>query len=306
LAFDLAQSLALQVPSRIDTVHFNYQGTHIRLAVKRDDLIHPLINGNKWRKLAAFVEMAPNATSLVSLGGAYSNHLLAVASLAKALGKSSVGYLRGEEQRTENVYERWLRQLGMELIKLPRDRYRDKTKLYATLVEQHPTALLIPEGGHPLPEFNRLADLLDEQPLDYEHLLVSCGTGATFLALAAGLAERNQQLQLHGVSVISQPDFLAELQAKAQSRYGNSTISPHPEKKRLGKLSPAMLAITKACFEQTGLAPDPIYDAALLLYVYEALNSGKIQRQESCLWLHSGGLPGWSGYSLESKQLFSL
>ncbi len=299
-------TLGLQLPSRIDTLQFRYQGTHIRLAVKRDDLIHPLINGNKWRKLAVFVEEAPDWMEMVSVGGAYSNHLLAVASLAKSLGKPSFGYLRGDESRAENNYERWLKQLGMQLFKMPRDRYRDKERLYADLAEQHPTALLIPEGGHPLPENNRVADLLDEQPLNYDHILISCGTGATFLALASGLAARKQQLKLHGVSVISQAAFLEDLQAAAQSRYAHSTLSPHPEKKRLGKLSPAMFAISKACFEQTGLAPDPIYDAALLLYLHNALKSGEIKSEESCLWLHSGGLPGWAGYPSECQELFGL
>jgi 1-aminocyclopropane-1-carboxylate deaminase len=303
---DLVRSLGLQLPSRIDVLQFRYLGTNIQLSVKRDDLLHPLINGNKWRKLAAFVEQAPDFESLVSLGGAYSNHLLAVASLAKALDKPSYGYLRGDEHRSENTYERWLRQLGMQLIKLPRETYRDKSSLYAYLSAQHHKALVIPEGGHPLPNPNRLAELLDEQPLPYRHILVSCGTGATVLALAAGLAARKQQMQLHGVSVISNPTFLAELNAQARARYPFSQLSPHPEKIRLGKLSPAMLAISKACYEQTGLAPDPIYDAALLLYIHESLVSGKINSEESCLWLHSGGMPGWSGYPLESKQLFGL
>lgn len=302
----LAQSLGLQLPSRIDELAFNYLGSEIRLSVKRDDLIHPLVNGNKWRKLAAFVEDIGATNALVSVGGAYSNHLLAVASLAKALRLPSYGYLRGDENRAENTYERWLQQLGMQLIKLPRAEYNDKSLLYPFLKSQHPSALLIPEGGHPLPTTNRLANLLDEQPLHYEHLLVSCGTGATILALAAGLAARKEQLQLHGISVINQVNFIAELQRKLQTIYPHSQVSAHPEKLRLGKLSHAMLAISKACFEQTGLAPDPIYDAALLLYAHEALQSGKIKPEDRCLWVHSGGLPGWSGYPLECQQLFGL
>ena len=302
----LAQSLGLQLPSRIDELSFHYLDTPIRLSVKRDDLIHPLVNGNKWRKLASLFDEASEHNALVSVGGAYSNHLLAVASLAKALHLPAYGYIRGDEHRAENTYERWLQQLGMQLLRLPRAAYSDKSALYTRLKTQHPGALLIPEGGHPLPASNRLADLLDEQPLHYEQLLVSGGTGATFLALAAGLAARKLQLPLHGVSVMSQDNFIAELQAKVQAIYPHGLVSPHPEKKRLGKLSPAMLAISKACFIQTGLAPDPIYDAALLLYVYEALKSGKIKPEERCLWIHSGGLPGWSGYPLECQQLFGL
>lgn len=302
----LAQALGLQLPSRIDELSFNYRGTPIRLFVKRDDLIHPLINGNKWRKLAAFVEDAGSYNALVSVGGAFSNHLLAVASLAKALHLPSYGYLRGDENRPDNTYERWLRQLGMQLIKVPRAEYNNKSALYHFLKSQHSRALLIPEGGHPLPAANRLADLLDEQQLHYQHLLVSCGTGATILALAAGLAARKEQLQLHGISVINQVNFIAELQRKLQTIYPHSQVSAHPEKLRLGKLSHAMLAISKACFEQTGLAPDPIYDAALLLYAHEALQSGKIKPEDRCLWVHSGGLPGWSGYPLECQQLFGL
>lgn len=302
----LAQSLGLQLPSRIDELAFHYLDTPIRLFVKRDDLIHPLVNGNKWRKLAAFFNEASEFNAIVSIGGAYSNHLLAVASLAKTLHLPAYGYIRGDEHRAINTYEHWLQQLGMQLVRIPRAEYSNKSALYNYLKAQYPTALLIPEGGHPLPTNNRLADLLDEQPLHYEHLLVSCGTGATLLALAAGLAARKLQLALHGVSVISQANFINELQAQARAIYPHSHVWPHPEKKRLGKLSTAMLAISKACFTQTGLAPDPIYDAALLLYVYEALKSGKMKPEERCLWIHSGGLPGWSGYNLECQQLFGL
>jgi len=302
----LAQTFGLQLPSRIDTISFTYLGTQIQLSVKRDDLIHPLVNGNKWRKMSAFITDESGYDSLVSIGGAFSNHLLALASLAKSMGKPSFGYLRGDESRPENSYERWLKQLGMQLVKLSRADYQNKTALYAYLAKQHPSALLLPEGGHPLPSPNNLAALLDEQPLHYEHLLVSCGTGATYLALAAGLATRKQQLQLHGVSVISQPDFISDLLAQAQRIYPNSSLSPHPEKKRLGKMSTDMLAISKACFSQTGLAPDPIYDAALLLYVHAVVKSGKVKPHDRTLWLHSGGLPGWSGYSSECQQLFSL
>lgn len=299
----------LLYPTRIEQLSFNYLGITLQLRVKRDDLIHPLINGNKWRKLAAHLlasDLAPGQT-IASVGGAYSNHLLAVAALGKMLGLRTYGFVRGDEMRTANPYDHWLQQLNMQLVRLPRAMYRDKHLCYGYIKTNYPDVQLIPEGGHPLPSHQPLAALLDEQAFDYQHLYVSCGTGATLLALAAGLAERQQDhLRLHGVSVEKKPENITELASKTLALHANSKVYHSPSGRHFGHLTPEMLAISKACFEQTGIAPDPIYDALVLLQIYQNHQNGSHQANDKILWLHSGGLPGWVGYPLKCQELFGL
>jgi 1-aminocyclopropane-1-carboxylate deaminase/D-cysteine desulfhydrase-like pyridoxal-dependent ACC family enzyme len=158
-----------------------------------------------------------------------------------------------------------------------------------------------------LPSHETLAALLDEQASDYQHLYVSCGTGATFLALAAGLSQRQlNHIRLHGISVEKKPENITTLASQALALHGNSLIYPSPSGRHFGQLTPEMLAISKACFEQKGIAPDPIYDALVLLQIYQNQQKGLHQAHEEILWLHSGGLTGWAGYPSKCHELFGL
>lgn len=303
-----ASALGLIVPSRSESHTLRFAGVEIPLDIKRDDLIHPLISGNKWRKLQYFLSQAALAqkTTLMSVGGAYSNHLLALAALAKSTGRQSIGYLRGEERRDPNPYERWLSQLGMQLQYVDRTQFRDKERLYQEMAAQHAHAWLVPEGGDPLPDHRQLAALLDEQSMAYDHLLLSCGTGSTLKALAQGMAERAMRTRLHGVSAVQHPNFVQQLTLACRMHYPNTLVVGNPAKTRFGKLHPRMFAMAKACLEQTGIAPDPVYDSALLLYLLQCHQDGSIKAHEKVLWIHSGGSLGWAGYFSECHELFSL
>lgn len=303
-----SSDLGLIVPSRVESHLLCVEGVEISLAIKRDDLIHPLISGNKWRKLQYFLAQAALAEkdTLMSVGGAYSNHLLALAALAKSTGRQSIGYLRGEERREPNPYERWLSQLGMQLQYADRTQFRDKERLYQQMAAQHAHASLVPEGGDPLPDHRQVAALLDEQSMAYDHLLLSCGTGSMLKALARGMAERAMQTRLYGICAVQHPAFMQQLTLACRMHYANTLVVGNPAKTRFGKLHPSMLAMAKTCLEQTGIAPDPVYDSALLLYLLQCHQDGSIKAHEKVLWVHSGGCLGWAGYSSESHELFGL
>ncbi|MFN3529198.1 MAG: 1-aminocyclopropane-1-carboxylate deaminase/D-cysteine desulfhydrase [Bacteroidia bacterium] len=298
--------LSLGLPSRIDQICFTFRGIPIQLAVKRDDLIHPLINGNKWRKLSHYLNRATEAgkNKLISVGGAYSNHLLAMATLAKLHKFEAICYLRGNEERSKNTYEHWLMQLGARLHYVNREIYRNKEQLYSILQSQYPEALLIPEGGYPLPEHHAPAALLDEQDLsDFSHLMLSCGTGAMLLALAKGLRDRNSNIHLHGISAIANFSFIHEINQQVAAIYPFAQLHPKPVKSRFGKLHPDMFEITQACFHQTGILADPIYDSALLLHVYQGIQNESLPNNGNLLWLHSGGQTGWAGFTSKLDEL---
>src|SRR5271155_3400148 len=103
---------------------------NLKVFIKRDDLIHPIISGNKWRKLKYLLKkaQADNKTHLVTFGGAYSNHLLATAAAAAKFGFRSTGFVRGEEVNNDTLF--LCRLHGMNLIFTNRESYRDKQALF--------------------------------------------------------------------------------------------------------------------------------------------------------------------------------
>jgi len=290
--------------SRTEAVVFSFNGHNIRLLVQRDDQLHPLISGNKYRKLQAFVRT--DAVGYVSFGGAWSNHLLAVAALARMQGVPSVGYIRGDELRPFNDYERWLTQLGMELKHISRKQYSDKAELYATTASQHPAFQLIPEGGHPQPNGLAFDHWVQEIPEQTDHVLLSCGTGATLLGLAAAMHRAGRKTKLWGISAINAPKFLEQLQLEASQLYPHVQVCASLGGQRFGKNTTKELDLAKAFFKQTGIAPDPVYDSRVLTVLVDCFEKGLFTSTDSILWLHSGGLTGWAGYPSECQELFGL
>lgn len=290
--------------SAIETVVFSFQDFNIRLLVQRDDQIHPLLSGNKYRKLQAFVN--PDTAGYVSFGGAWSNHLLAVATLARLQGVAAIGYVRGDEQRPMNLYERWLMQLGMELKHVSRKFYADKPALYAHASSANPQYQLIPEGGHPQPHAEAFDQWVSEIPEHVSHILVSCGTGASLLGLAEALNKLGRSIHLWGISAVSSPKFIAQLNTEARKRFEHAQVFASVEAQAFGKNTSSERHLAKTFFEQTGIATDPIYDSRVLTFLIQAFTTGMLQEHEQILWLHSGGLTGWAGYASESHELFGL
>ena len=164
----------------------------IEVVVKRDDLIHPIISGNKWRKLKYNLEAAKKQgkNKLLSFGGAYSNHIHALAYAAFSQGLNCHAIIRGEPQYQNNYTLSWARHWGMTLKFVDRDTYRQRNspQYLATLTEQYPDHVIIPEGGS-----NKLALLgvgdviteLSQQIDEYDTLMCPVGSGGTVTPVPA-------------------------------------------------------------------------------------------------------------------------
>src|SRR5580700_4021450 len=133
----------------------------LEVFIKRDDLIHPIISGNKWRKLKYLLKQAQaeNKTHLVTFGGAYSNHLLATAAAAAKFGFKSTGIVRGESVNNDTLF--LCRLHGMELIFTDRESYRDKPVLFKKYFADNPDAFFIDEGGASAEGAKGCSELID-------------------------------------------------------------------------------------------------------------------------------------------------
>jgi 1-aminocyclopropane-1-carboxylate deaminase len=189
----------------------------VRLWVKRDDLIHPDLPGNKWRKLKYNLQAAGEAGhgTLLTFGGAYSNHIRATAAVGAFFGFQTVGVIRGEEHQPLNWSLAYAASRGMRLAYLDRAAYRAKGSpaVLAGLRRDHGAFYLLPEGGSNGPAVRGCAELPGEIGFGFDLICCPCGTGGTLAGIAAGLDPGQQAL---GFSVLKGGEFLAGEVARLQ------------------------------------------------------------------------------------------
>src|SRR6202012_1858256 len=187
---------------------FDEQG--ISVFIKRDDLIHPLISGNKWRKLKYLLKKAAeqNKTHLVTFGGAFSNHLLATAAAAAKFGFWSTGIVRGEEVENDTLF--LCRLHGMQLIFVDRESYRDKLSLFDQYFGDDPSAFFIDEGGASAEGAQGCAELVNELTETYDHIFCACGTGTTAAGIINGLQRYKLKTQFNAVPVFKNGGFIKD------------------------------------------------------------------------------------------------
>lgn len=216
----------VRVPSPLVDLRDDAMERHgVQLHIKRDDLVHPDIPGNKWRKLKYNIAEAKKqqVSTLLTFGGAYSNHIRATAAAGRYFGFRTVGIIRGEEHLPLNSSLRYAVDMGMRLSYLDRMSYRKKNSpdVLDGLADEFGDFYLIPEGGS-----NELAmagchELPQEIDTDFDVICCACGTGATLAGIAAGLEPGQRAL---GFSALKGGSFLRDDVARLQARaFGGET-----------------------------------------------------------------------------------
>ena len=291
-----------------------FEDANIEVFIKRDDLNHPEIQGNKWHKLKLNLEQAKldNKNTLLTFGGAYSNHIAATAAAAKLYGFRSIGFIRGEE--LQNNPSKWSHTLktaelkGMQLNFLSRTDYRLKSQLdfQHQLQQIYPDAWIIPEGGSndlAIAGLQTLATEIDQQCPNWTHLLTAVGTGATLSGLVRHLKMNNTQTVL-GVSALGSGDYLTTDIYRWIHRIhnGNDLIAENAPKNwgflhfdnpvRYGKITPKIELIQQQFKAEFDIVLDPIYTAKMVLGFYEALAKNQFPPNSKIILLHTGGLQG--------------
>ncbi|HWD05826.1 MAG TPA: pyridoxal-phosphate dependent enzyme [Amycolatopsis sp.] len=183
----------------------------IRLLLKRDDLIHPELPGNKWRKLKFNLEeaLAQGHEQLLTFGGAYSNHLRATAAAGRHFGLNTVGVVRGEEHLPLNESLSYAAKMGMRLVYLDRTTYRRKTDpaVLDRLIDQLGPSYVLPEGGSNGLAARGCTELVEEIAEDFDTICCASGTGCTLAGIAACLRPGQHAI---GFSVLKGGDFLED------------------------------------------------------------------------------------------------
>lgn len=266
----------------------------IRLSVKRDDMIHPFISGNKWRKLKYTLNKAheQHQQTLVSFGGAWSNHLLATACAGAKFGFKTHGFVRGEA--IQNPVLSLCKVYGMELHFVSRQSYLDKPYLFETHFNSK-QAVFIDEGGYSPEAVLGCAEIIAELNTEYDHLFVGCGTGATVAGLSVGTVTQQQQTQLHGVPVLKGGDLLRH--EIAALGVDPAPIHLHTEYHFGGyaKTKPELIRFIQDFVSHTGILLEPTYTGKVFYAAFDLIKKDHFQEGEHILILHTGGMTGFLG-----------
>ena len=272
---------------------FNEQG--LSVFIKRDDLIHPFISGNKWRKLKYVLQKAQvqNKIHLVTFGGAYSNHLLATAAAAAKFGFKATGIVRGEEVENDTLLLCKLH--GMQLIFTDRDSYRDKPALFNKYFAADTEAFFIDEGGASLEAAQGCAELVDELTQPYDHIFCACGTGTTAAGIINGLQKHGLNTQFNAIPVFKNGSFIKNEIDKYLNTPTNYQLHTDYHFGGYAKTNEELIHFIKQFIADTGILIEPVYTAKMLYAIYDLAAKNHFKRGSSILAIHTGGLIGLLG-----------
>lgn len=278
----------------------------ITFDVKRDDLIHPDISGNKWRKLKYNLLKAyeNGCDTILTFGGAYSNHLLATARVAQLAGFNSIGIVRGEYADENNTTLKQAIAMGMQLIKVPISEYDERNNYHYQdqLRLEFPGAWLVPEGGANYEGVMGCTEIVKE--LDHTYDIVACavGTGTT----AAGLALSGVK-HLYAFSVFKQHQNLHQLINAQMNLVLNDTQALHEYQAGIeviggydfggyARVNDELKTFARNIYSKHQLPLDLVYTAKMLYGINHLVQQGRIPRGSRLLMYHSGGLQGNKGF----------
>ena len=267
----------------------------ITIFVKRDDLIHPIISGNKWRKLKYTLKKAVSErkSHLVTFGGPYSNHLLATAAAAAKFGFKATGFVRGEEVKNDTLFLCLLH--GMDLIFTDRESYKDKPLLFDKYFADIEGSFFIDEGGSSAEGVLGCSELVDELTETYDHLFCACGTGTTAAGIINGLNSKPLHTRFHGVPVLKNGGFLkAEIDKFVIENSGYELHNDY-HFGGYGKTTTELIAFVKQFVAETGILIEPVYTGKMLFAIYDLAAKNYFAPGSRVLAIHSGGIWGLLG-----------
>ena len=282
----------------------------IRLFLKREDLINKYVSGNKWRKLRYNLEEAAKSgfSTLLTFGGAYSNHIHATAAAAREAGFCSIGIIRGEETFPLNPTLEFATGCGMELHYLSRESYRNKNELelIESLKKKFGKFYLLPEGGTNLLALKGCAEIIDEIDIDYDMICVSVGTGGALAGIITGLKGRNKAIGYSALKGNFLKEEIEKLIRLNQSEYINWEVCTDYHFGGYAKFDMSLIDFINSFRRTTGIALDPVYTGKMMYGIYKMIEEGKFGERKNILAIHTGGLQGIAGFNQRFGDLIEV
>lgn len=264
--------------------------------VKRDDLIHPVISGNKWRKLKYILDHLLNSKvhTIISMGGAYSNHLHALAYVGKELQLNTIGYIRGERPEIFSATLQDLQDWGMELRFVSRTEYRNlrNYKNSDIFPDIEKGEYWLPEGGATDLALKGVAEIVSEINMPFDDICVPCGTGTT---LAGVIASTSINRMVHGFSALKGASFLTKdvknLLRNKQIK-ANWRIQLDYHFGGFAKRNDELLLFMQDFVKQQDIELEPVYTGKMFYGLYDLIQQDYFEPGRKIIAIHTGGLQG--------------
>ncbi|MDO5979738.1 1-aminocyclopropane-1-carboxylate deaminase/D-cysteine desulfhydrase [Flavivirga spongiicola] len=277
------------------------------LFIKREDEIHPFVSGNKYRKLKYNLLEAKKKgfKTLLTFGGAFSNHIAAVASAGNLLGFKTIGVIRGnelEDKISDNETLSFAKQNGMQFKFVSRADYRDKTSkaFLAKLKEEFNDFYLIPEGGTNILAIKGCEEILTEADNVFDYICCAVGTGGTISGLINCSKPSQQVLGFPALK----GDFLRQDISKFVAKTNWDLITDY-HFGGYAKINEELVTFINQ-FKKTNAIPlDPVYTGKMMFGVFDLINKDYFKKDSKILAIHTGGLQGIKGMNsvLKNKNL---
>ena len=276
----------------------------VELFLKREDRIHPIISGNKYRKLKYNLEEAKkqNFNLLLTFGGAFSNHIAAVAAVGQEFGFNTIGVIRGEELEDEinvNPTLKFAQSCGMHFKFISREDYRLKNSIefIKALKTEFGNFYFIPEGGTNPLAIKGCEEILTETDKGFEFVCCSVGTGGTVSGLI-NCSKPSQQIL--GFSALK-GDFLKEDIGKFAKKNNWQLITEY-HFGGYAKINEELISFINKFKNKYQIPLDPIYTGKMMYGIFDLIHNGFFPKGSKILAIHTGGLQGIEGMNLKLKE----
>lgn len=293
----LSSIVPLQAIQDSFTEQYNY-----KLYVLRTDLNHPQISGNKLYKLKHNIAEAlkNNKDTLLTFGGAFSNHIAATAAAGKEYGLKTIGIIRGEESANLNPTLTLAKQYGMELHFISRNDYRNKNTLPLPYTIKQENAYIIPEGGANLQGLKGCMEITESIVLPFDYICTPCGTGTTLAGISLSL---NKNQTAVGFQVLKGENYICDaitkqIQEFTQNEEVNKNFKIYEDyhfggyAKRTDKLIEFIHN-----FEQKHQIPlDYVYTGKMMFGIYDLMSKKQFPQGAIIIAVHTGGIQGNEGF----------
>jgi 1-aminocyclopropane-1-carboxylate deaminase len=279
---------------------------NVHVMIKRDDIIHPIISGNKWRKLKyniEYVKKTPKYTGVLSFGGCYSNHIHALAFACFEQNIPCVGIIRGEIEHADNFTLSWAKHWGMKLHFVDRKTYRRRynTDYLEALQQQFLQYFIVPEGGSNKLAIAGASEVITEltQQTEFDTLITPVGSGGTLAGLITGDILNNKLHSILGVAVLKNADYLKEeitsLLTTTAKSHNQWRLLTNFHRGGYAKFSPEDITRIIEFSQTTGIYFEPVYSGKMVLAFLDLLEQGYFIKGERIVLLHTGGMQGLGG-----------
>lgn len=279
----------------------------VNLYVLRIDQLHPDISGNKLFKLKYNLEEArkQNKKTLLTFGGAFSNHIAATAAAGKEYHFKTIGIIRGDEHSLLNPTLKFASDCGMQLHYVSRTLYQNKKELSEYVNQQFPEdqIYVIPEGGSNELGVVGCKEITGHITIDFDYVCTACGTGATMAGIVLSLKKHQKAM---GFQVLKAENYMKDEVGEWLNKLANKPETVQQQHNweinedyhfgGYAKVKPELSEFIKWFKQRNNIALDPIYTGKMMFGIYDLIKKGFFEKGQTIIAVHTGGLQGNAGF----------